>query len=237
MYDIGLHKYNWSKKMSSSIIKLANTQSKMNAQPKPRAPKSEPVATNVADYIVTAQKLGHEVAEGFILNARLGVIADSLNTVCAEFKTKNITIGRKGVCPIADAVSDAISEEYSTRGQQLGARVLSNILVCLRKSVQVGYWLGYNPSDADAYLQKALDEPSAKSLTELKAKSGSAGRGAKEKDSKPKAEPKPRGLDSILLSLFAHQDIQSLETKMSRKAWQELKQASIAIGLKAEDFK
>lgn len=223
--------------MSSSIIKLANAQGKMNAQPKPRAPKSEPVATNVAEYIQTAQRLGHEVAEGFILNARLGVIADSLNAVCAEFKTKNITIGRKGSCPIADAVSDAISAEYKKRGQQLGARVLSNILVCLRKSVQVGFWLGYNPSDADAYLQKALDEPSAKSLAELKQKSGSAGRGTKEKDSKPKTEPKPRGIDSVLRSLFAHQDIQQLEAKMSKKAWQELKQAAIVLGLKAEDFK
>lgn len=223
--------------MNASIIKLANAQQKMNAQPKPRAPKSEPIAANVNEYIVTAQRLGHEVAEGFILNARLGVIADSLNTVCAEFKTKNIAIGRKGVCPIADAISDAISEEYESRGQKLGARVLSNILVCLRKSVQVGYWLGYNPSDADAYLQKALDEPNAKNLTELKSKSGSAGRGTKTSESKPKAEPKPRGIDSVLRSLFAHQDIQQLEAKMSRKAWGELKQAVIALGLKAEDFK
>lgn len=221
----------------NAIVKLAVTQKKLDSAPKTRAPKSEPVATNVADYIQTAQRLGHEVAEGFILNARLGVIADSLNTVCAEFKAKNISIGRKGVCPIADAISDAISEEYASRSQQLGARVLSNILVCLRKSVQVGYWLGYNPSDADTYLQKALDEPSAKSLAELKAKAGSAGRGAKEKDSKPKAEPKPRGIDSVLRSLFAHQKIQELEAKMSRKAWQELKQASIVLGLKAEDFK
>lgn len=223
--------------MNASIVKLAVAQGKMNAQPKPRAPKSEPIATNVNDYIITAQKLGHEVAEGFILNARLGVIADSLNTVCAEFKAKNITIGRKGSCPIADAISDAVSEEYKKRDAPLNGRTLSNILVCLRKSIQVGFWLGYNPSDADAYLQKALDEPNAKSLTELKAKSGSAGRGTKEKDSKPKAEPKPRGLDSILRSLFAHQDIQSLESKMTKKAWQELKQAAIACGLKAEDFK
>lgn len=223
--------------MNASILKLANTQQKLNNAPKPRVPKTEVQATNVAEYIQTAQRLGHEVAEGFILNARLGIIADSLNMVCAEFKTKNITIGRKGACPIADAVSDAISEEYSTRGQQLGARVLSNILVCLRKSVQVGYWLGYNPSDADVYLQKALDEPSAKSLTELKAKSGSAGRGTKTSEPKQKAEPKPRGIDSVLRSLFAHQDIQQLEAKMSRKAWQELKQASITLGLKAENFK
>lgn len=223
--------------MNASIVKLAVAQKKLDSAPKPRAPKAEPQATSISEYIATAQRLGHEVAEGFILNARLGVIAESLNIVCAEFKTKNIVIGRKGVCPIADAIADAISEEYASRGQQLGARVLSNILVCLRKSVQVGYWLGYNPSDADAYLQKALDEPNAKSLVELKQKSGSAGRGTKTSEPKPKAESKPRGLDSILRSLFAHQDIQQLEAKMSKKAWQEFKQAAIVLGLKAEDFK
>lgn len=225
----------------NAILKLAVSKKAIDAQPKARAPKSAPVAANVTAYIEKAQKLGHEVAEGFILNARLGVIADSLNAICAEFKTNNIEIGRKGVCPIADAVSDAISAEYEARQQKLGARVLSNILVCLRKSVQVGYWLGYNPSDADAYLQKALDEPSVKSLTELKAKSGSAGRGTKEKaEPKPKAEPKERkakSLGSVLQTLFENPDIKKLEILMSKKSWQELKNAAIALGLNPEDFK
>lgn len=231
----------------NAILKLATTQQKLDVQAKKaRAPKPEPQAPNVALYVSKAQELGHVVAEGFILNSRLGVIADSLNTACAVFKAEGITIGNRTKCPVADAICDAISQEYKERGQKLNAGTLKNILICLRKSVQVGYWLGYNPTDASNYLEKALDEPAVKSLDELKQKTGTVKRAnAKKTDIAPregvsdKKPSQPKGVELVvpLRALFSHKDISRLKNRMSDKAWKELVTAAMMEGLKAEDIK
>lgn len=184
-------------------------------------------------------------SQAFVTSDRLGDLVSILNDLAAKLKADGIELGNTGVCPYASTIRDVMSQAYATENRsraeqklpliKFNAAKLANNLSCMRYAVKAGYWLGFNPADAKAYYEKALDTPAA-NLTELKEKAGSTGRGKKETIAKTKTVNK-RGIESVLKSLFAHNDVYRFQSQFTAKEWLKIIAVSRTLGLVDSDFK
>lgn len=207
----------------------------------------KPTATATAATIIPVSVLSFAecAAHAFIASDRVNDLVPILNRISDQLKTDGIELGTVGACPYASSVKDIISNAYAVENRnraeskmpliKFNAAKVANILTCMRYAVKAGYWLGFNPADAKAYYEKALDTQ-ATNLTELKEKAGSTGRGKKETTTTTKTVNK-RGIESVLKSLFAHDDVYRFQSQFTAKEWLKIIAVSRTLGLVDSDFK
>lgn len=202
-------------------------------------------AIEAAPMIGVVRNFADVASQAIILHDKSQELLTVLNSLAAQLKEAEVELKAVGVCPYATLIKDIFSSAYAEENKarilakqkpvQINAAKISNVLTCMRYAVKAGYWLGFNPTDAKAYYEKSLDT-AAGSLDELKTKAGTTGRGKKETVMKSKTVSK-RGIDSVLKSLFAHDDLARFQSQFTAKEWQKIISVSKQLGLTDSDFK